>query len=147
MNTDRTHYKKYVAARAGKSPLGKDCLLAFLTGGCICTAAQGLLVLYQHLGASEEDAGTLVSVTLIFLAALATGLGIFDRAARFAGAGTLVPITGFANSVAACAVDTKGEGWVLGVGANMFKIAGPVIVYGTAAGAMYGVVYWLMQRI
>lgn len=144
MNTDRTHYKKYVTARMQKSPLGKDCFRAFWTGGLICAVAQGITVLYRMLGASVEDAGIWTSVTLIFLTALATGIGVFDRIARFAGAGTLVPITGFANSVSACALDTKGEGFVLGVGANMFKIAGPVIVYGTAAGVVYGLIYRAM---
>ena len=92
---------------------------------------------------SEENSAALVSVTLIFLTALLTGLGIFDRIAKFAGAGTLVPITGFANAVAAPALDTKGEGFIMGVGAKIFSIAGPVILYGTAAGTLYGVLYWI----
>lgn len=143
MNTDSASYKKYAAARAKKSPWLKNCVQAFLTGGAICTAAEGLRTLYSHLGIGEEDSAALVSVTLIFLAVLGTGLGIFDRIAKFAGAGTLVPITGFANAVAAPAIDTKGEGFVLGVGAQIFSIAGPVILYGTAAGALYGVIYWI----
>lgn len=144
MNTDSETYKKYAAARAKKSPVLKNCICAFLVGGGICTAAQGLRTLYQTWGASEEDSGTLVSVTLIFITALLTGLGVFDRIAKFAGAGTLVPITGFANAVAAPAIDTKGEGFVLGVGTKIMSIAGPVILYGTASGVLYGVIYWAM---
>jgi len=144
MNTDSKTYKKYAAARAKKSPVLKICLCAYLVGGGICTAAQGLRTLYQSWDASEEDSGTLVSVTLIFITALLTGLGVFDRIAKFAGAGTLVPITGFANAVAAPAIDTKGEGFVLGVGTKILSIAGPVILYGTASGVLYGVIYWAM---
>ena len=144
MNTDSENYKKYAAARAKKSPLLKNCICAFLVGGGICTAAQGLRNLYSYWGASEEDSGTLVSVTLIFIAVLLTGLGIFDRVAKFAGAGTLVPITGFANAVAAPAIDTKGEGFIMGVGTKILSISGPVILYGTAAGVLYGVIYWIM---
>jgi len=144
VNTDSQSYKKYAAARAKKSPLLKDCVHAFLVGGGICTGAQGLLALYGMWGVPREDAKTLVSVSLIFLAVLLTGLGLFDRIAKFAGAGTLVPITGFANAVAAPAIDTKGEGFVLGVGTKIFSIAGPVILYGSAAGVLYGVVYWII---
>lgn len=142
MNTDKENYKKYAAARAKKSPTPKNCVRAFVTGGAICVFAEGLKALYESLGVPKMDSAPLVSVTLIFLTALLTGIGVFDRIARFAGAGTLVPITGFANAVAAPAVDTKGEGFVLGVGAKIFSIAGPVILYGTAAGALYGVIYW-----
>lgn len=142
MNTDSETYKKYADAHAKQSPLGKNCVRAFLVGGLICAVAQGLTALYEHLGIRGEDTAPLVSVTLIFLTALLTGLGVFDKIAKVAGAGTLVPITGFANAVASAAVDTKGEGFVLGVGAKIFSIAGPVILYGTAAGALYGVIYW-----
>lgn len=143
MNTDSGTYKKYADAHAKKSPLGKDCARAFLVGGAICTLAQGLTALYESLKIDAENVGALVSVTLIFLTALLTGIGIFDKIAKFAGAGTIVPITGFANAVASPAVDTKGEGFVLGVGAKIFSIAGPVILYGTAAGALYGIIYWV----
>ncbi len=143
MNTDSETYKKYADAHAKRSPLGKNCVRAFLVGGLICAAAQGLTALYESLGIRGEDTAPVVSVTLIFLTALLTGLGVFDRIAKVAGAGTLVPITGFANAVASAAVDTKGEGFVLGVGAKIFSIAGPVILYGTAAGALYGVIYWI----
>jgi stage V sporulation protein AC len=147
VNTDRETYKKYAAARSRKSPLLQDCVRAFLVGGGICTGAQGLHDLYRMWGAGEEESGTLVSVTLIFLTVLLTGLGLFDRIAKFAGAGTLVPITGFANAVAAPAIDTKGEGFVLGVGTKILSIAGPVILYGTAAGTVYGVIYWAVTAL
>ena len=114
MHTDSENYKKYVNARAKKSPLAKDCVRAFLAGGTICLGAQGLLALYKNWGLEKEDAAALVSVTLVFLTALLTGLGVFDKIAKWAGAGTLVPITGFANAVSAPAIDTKGEGFVLG---------------------------------
>ena len=145
MHTDSENYKKYVNARAKKSPLAKDCLRAFLVGGSICTGAQGLLALYKGWGMEKDDAAALVSVTLVFLTALLTGLGVFDNIAKFAGAGTLVPITGFANAVSAPAIDTKGEGFVLGVGAKIFSIAGPVILYGITAGTLYGVIYWIIN--
>ena len=145
MHTDSENYKRYVNARAKKSPLAKDCVRAFLAGGAICAGAQGLMTLYKSWGMEKDDAAALVSVSLVFLAALLTGLGVFDNIAKWAGAGTLVPITGFANAVAAPAIDTKGEGFVLGVGAKIFSIAGPVILYGMAAGTVYGVIYWIIQ--
>ena len=143
MNIDNKEYRRYAEARAQKSPILKNCLCAFLFGGGICTLGQVLKNLYLRCGLTEETAGTLVSVTLIFLAALLTGLGVFDNVAKTAGAGTLVPITGFANSVVSPAVDTKSEGFILGVGAKIFIISGPVILYGIFSGALYGVIYWL----
>ena len=135
-------YKEYAAARAKKSPIFKDCVRAFLFGGGICAVAQILKSFYSNF-MSQKDAGSTVSITLIFITALLTGLGVFDKIAKAAGAGTLVPITGFANAVSAAAIDNKGEGFILGVGAKIFTIAGPVILYGTAAGAVYGVIYWI----
>ena len=143
MNMDNKTYQKFVKARAPKSPLLKDCLRAFWTGGLICVFAQALLEGFLALNMETENAKTLVPVTLIFLAALFTGLGIFDDIAKFAGAGTLVPITGFANAVASPAIDDKSEGLVMGVGAQMFTIAGPVIVYGILSSVLYGFCYWL----
>ena len=145
MHTDSENYKRYVNARAKKSPLATNCVRAFLTGGAICAGAQGLRTLYKSRGMEKDDAAALVSVSLVFLTALLTGLGVFDNIAKWAGAGTLVPITGFANAVSAPAIDTKGEGFVLGVGAKIFSIAGPVILYGMAAGTVYGVIYWIIQ--
>ncbi len=143
MNIDKKTYKKYATAHAPKSPLAKNCLLAFLGGGAICTLGQLLTNLYTLWGISKEDSGTLTSVTLIFIAAFLTGIGVFDRIAKHLGAGTLVPITGFANSVVSPAIDTKSEGLVLGVGAKIFTVAGPVLLYGTLAGALYGVIYFI----
>lgn len=143
MNMDSEAYKKFTKAHAPKSPIGKDCLHAFWVGGLICTLAEGLLHIYQMLNMTEENAKTLVPITLIFLAALLTGVGIFDDIAKYAGAGTLVPITGFANAMASPAIDDKSEGLVMGVGAQMFTIAGPVIVYGVLTSVIYGFIYWL----
>ena len=147
MNIDKKQYKKYAAAHAPKSPILRDCLRAFLVGGLICAMAQALSELYGKW-LVKDDAAALTSVTLVFLAVLLTALGIFDRIARFAGAGTLVPITGFANAVASPAIDSRAEGLVLGVGAKIFTVAGPVLLYGTLTGALYGIVYmiWGMLR-
>jgi stage V sporulation protein AC len=143
MNMDANAYKKFAKAHAPKSPIVKDCLRAFLVGGLICALAEALFHGYLALHMSEENVKTLVPVTLIFLAALLTGFGVFDDIAKFAGAGTLVPITGFANAVASPAIDDKSEGLVMGVGAQMFTIAGPVIVYGVLTSVIYGALYWL----
>ena len=118
-------------------------LNAFWIGGLICTLGQGLLTIYKSWGLDKEQAGTATSVTLIFITAVLTGLGVFDDLAKRAGAGTLVPITGFANAVVSPAVEFKTEGFILGVGAKMFTIAGPVIVYGLSASVVYGLIYWL----
>ena len=135
-------YAKLVERHMPKSPVWKDCLWAFLVGGSICSIGQGLLNLYgRWLG--ETDAGTAASMTLVALSALLTGLSLYDNLAKYAGAGTLVPITGFANAVAAPAVEFKTEGFILGVGAKMFTIAGPVIVYGVSASVVYGLIYWI----
>jgi len=145
---DKQTYKKYAEARAPKSPTIKNCVKAFLFGGAICSIAEGLKSLYPvYFDLDENDAGLLTSVTLIFIAILLTGLGVFDKIAKHAGAGTLVPITGFANAVASPAIDSRGEGTVLGVGAKIFTVAGPVLLYGTFAGAVYGVIYWLLNLI
>ena len=148
MNLSKETYKKYADARAPKSPTVKNCLRAFLAGGLICALGQGLTALYTGLcGMEQEDAGTLTACTLILIAAVLTGLGVFDRIAKFAGAGTLVPITGFANAVVSPALEFKSEGWVLGTGAKMFLIAGPVIVYGVSASVVYGLIYWLIRMV
>ena len=144
MNLSDKEYQKYVKATAKKSNLAKDCVNAFWTGGSICLLGEILHTLYIPLGLGVKNTSGLVSVTLIFLAVLLTGLNIFDKIAKLAGAGTLVPITGFANAVASPAIDTKAEGFVLGVGAKMFTIAGPVILYGTVASVVYGVIYWII---
>ena len=136
-------YDKLVKELSPRSPLGKDCLFAFLIGGLICTVGQGFMALYGAVGLPKQDAGTAASMTLVALSALLTGLSLYDDIAKAAGAGTLVPITGFANAIAAPAVEFKTEGFVLGVGAKIFTIAGPVIVYGLSASVVYGIIYYL----
>ena len=143
MNMDE-NYKQFAERRAPKSPIVKDCLKAFCFGGLICVIGQAFADFYRFRGATDETVKLLVPVTLIFLAALLTGLGVFDKIAKHAGAGTLVPITGFANSVVAPAIDNKAEGWVLGLGAKIFIIAGPVILYGTLASVIYGLIYYIV---
>lgn len=145
MQTDAKTYRRYAKARARKSPLARDMLIAFVTGGLICTFAQGIKNGFLAAGLSEESAGCAVSVILIGIAVLLTAFGVFDRIARWTGAGTLVPITGFANAVASSAIDARSEGFIMGVGAKIFQIAGPVISYGLAAGVVYGVGYWLLS--
>lgn len=127
------------------SSVWKDCLMAFLFGGMICTLGQALFALYQQAGLDEKDARSVVSVTLIFIAALLTALNVFDNIAKHAGAGTLVPITGFANAMVSPAIEFKTEGFVTGVGAKMFVIAGPVIVYGISASILYGIILYVIS--
>ena len=136
-------YAKLIQDISPKSPIVKNCLWAFLVGGAICCLGQLIKTGYQALGLDEECAGMAVSMTLVALSALLTGLSVYDNLAKHAGAGTLVPITGFANAVAAPAVEFKTEGFILGVGAKMFTIAGPVIVYGVSASVVYGLIYWI----
>ena len=136
-------YGALVARMAPKSPMWRDCLNAFWIGGLICVVGQIFTNCYGALGLEKQDAGTAASMTLVALSALLTGLSVYDDIAKHAGAGTLVPITGFANAIAAPAVEFKTEGFVLGVGAKMFTIAGPVIVYGLAARVVYGFIFWL----
>ena len=143
MKISNSEYKKIADSSAKRSPVVKNCIAAFFVGGSVCALGQGFKNLYEYLGLPKDSVKTLVPVSLIFIAVLLTGLGIFDKIAKFAGAGTLVPITGFANAVVSPAIDTKAEGFVLGLGAKMFTIAGPVIVYGTVASVVYGVIYWV----
>ncbi len=136
-------YGKLVGTMSPRSPMWRDCLNAFWIGGLICTLGQVFINWYTSMGVEKTDAGTLASMSLVVLSALLTGLSLYDDMAKVAGAGTLVPITGFANSISAPAVEFKTEGFVLGVGAKMFTIAGPVIVYGISASVIYGVIYWI----
>ena len=140
-------YGYYVKAATPPSPKKKDFLWAFSVGGTICTIGQLLFVVYEKLGITDEIIKMLVPSTIVISAAVLTGIGVFDKIARRAGAGTLVPITGFANAVAAPAIEFKNEGYVLGVGSNLFKIAGPVIAYGTAASTVYGIIYYVVKSI
>jgi len=144
---DRNNYKKLVDKLSPPSKKGRDFASAFLIGGLICAFGQSIREYFLYMGFSEKLTGMYVSTILIFLAALLTGLGLFEKIAKHAGAGTLVPITGFANSVVAPAIEFKAEGFILGVGAKMFTIAGPVIVYGVSASVVYGIVCWIRQMI
>ena len=136
-------YDKLVKSMMPRSPIIKDCAFAFVIGGLICTLGQLLKNGYLAMGLGEEAAGSAVSVTLVAISALLTGLSLYDDIAKHAGAGTLVPITGFANAISAPAIEFKTEGFILGVGAKMFTIAGPVIVYGVSASVVYGLIYWI----
>ena len=144
MDMSNAEYAALVKRLAPKSNLLADTLRAFLVGGLICVLGQLLLMLYASWGAGEDAAASWCSITLIFLSALLTGLGVYDDIAKFAGAGSLVPITGFANSVAAPALEFKTEGFITGTAAKMFVIAGPVIVYGASAGVVYGLLLLLL---
>ena len=140
-------YGKLVNERSKPSPMGKNIIWAFLVGGAICTAGQGLITLYQSYGLDKEQAGTAASVTLIFAAALFTGLGLFDKLAKRAGAGTLVPITGFANAMVSPALEFKSEGLITGTAAKLFTVAGPVLVFGISASVIYGLILCLLQAV
>ena len=136
-------YARLVKEMSPKSPIWRDCLNAFWIGGLICTLGQLIMNGYMALGIDKEAEGTAMSMTLVALSALLTGLSLYDDIAKHAGAGTLVPITGFANAVAAPALEFKTEGMILGTAAKMFTIAGPVIVYGVGASVIYGLIYWI----
>ncbi len=140
---NKKEYKKLTERRAGRSPVFSNTLAAYLVGGSICLFGEALRRLYLLLGAVEEDSFLLVTVSVIFLSVLATGLGVFDTVARVAGAGTLVPVSGFANAVSSPALDLVAEGPVLGVGAGIFKVAGPVLLFSVLAGSLYGLLYFL----
>lgn len=140
---NKNEYKEFSDRKSPSSKLAKDCLMAFLFGGAICAFGQILFGLYEPLGLGKELTGGAVSITLIFLGVLLTGLNIYPKLAKYAGAGTIVPITGFANSVAAPSIEARTEGFVLGVGAKLFTIAGPVIVYGIGASFLAGIWYYI----
>ena len=129
------------------SPKLKNSLFAFLIGGAICTLGEVLRTIFEALSVKEENIKLLIPVTLVVITAILTGIGVFDKIAKHAGAGTIVPITGFANAVVSSGLEYSSEGYILGTGANLFKIAGPVIVYGTAASFIYGVIYWVIRII
>lgn len=147
LNITPEEYQKYVQQKAKKSPLVKDTVLAFLVGGAICVVGQLIANGFTALGLDTADAATATSVSLVFLSALLTGLNLYNKMARFGGAGTLVPITGFANAVVSPAIDFKTEGIVTGMAAKMFIVAGPVIVFGTVASVLYGVILCLIQGV
>jgi stage V sporulation protein AC len=137
------YYKQMIKRFSKKSPCLKNCICACLVGGFLCFLGQWLFFPYSRLGMVEEGAGTLVTVSLIFLSAALTAVGIFDRIARFAGAGTLLPVTGFANAMVSPAMDAKSEGYVMGVGNKLFTVCGPVIAYGLLASVIYGAILWI----
>ena len=147
MDMSNKDYDKFVQARAAKSPIVKNCAFAFVIGGAICVLGQAILDGFTALGLEKTDAGTATSVCLVALSALLTGLNLYNKLGRFGGAGTLVPITGFANAVVSPAIDFKTEGFITGMAAKMFTVAGPVIVFGVSASVVYGVIYWVMQII
>ncbi|MCL2170062.1 MAG: stage V sporulation protein AC [Defluviitaleaceae bacterium] len=147
MNTNKRHYAQMAQKVAPKPKTWLNCLKAFLVGGTICTIGEVIHTFLENWGVNPENIGAYVAITLIFLAVLLTGLGIFDNIVDFAGAGASVPITGFANAMAAPAIEFKKEGFILGVGAKMFLIAGPVIVYGTLASMAVGTIYYIIQKL
>lgn len=144
MDISKQEYNELIQTHARSSPLVRDMLWAFFVGGAICTLGQVLRNLYENLGLSRDDAGIAVSVTLIFLSALLTGLGLFDKIAKHAGAGTLVPITGFANAMVSPALEFKSEGYVTGTAAKLFVVAGPVLVFGISASVVYGLICFFL---
>lgn len=143
---EQIEYDKKVKEVSPTSPLFADCIKAFAVGGIVCVIGEALYTLYAYLGVSEKNCAAGVSVTLIVIAAALTGIGVFDKIAKHAGAGTIVPITGFANSVAAPAIEFATEGHITGTAVKMFSIAGPVIVYGSAAASLYGLIYYCFCR-
>ncbi len=146
-NMTNEQYSQYISSISPKTQCGKNMLFAFLVGGGICTIGQAVLNFYTNRGLDPDAAGSAVCITMIALGALLTGLGVYDKLANIAGAGTLVPITGFANAVVSPALEFKTEGYVTGTAAKMFIISGPVIVFGVSASIVYGLVYWAMQMI
>lgn len=145
MQPTKKEYSEMTKKALPSSPSFKNCSLAFLSGGTICTIGQILTKIYQNSGMSLKDARNLVSVTLVFLGAFLTAIHVYDNIAKHAGAGTLVPITGFANSIVAPAIEFKSEGHIMGIGAKMFIIAGPVLVFGVTASIAYGIVLWILK--
>ncbi len=140
-------YSQMVDRKSPSSKLLKNCVNAFLFGGAICTIGQMFYNLYTSMGMDTDTASPLVSITLVLISAVLTGFGVYDSLAKYAGAGTVVPITGFANSVVSPAIEAKTEGYVMGVGAKIFTIAGPVIVFGTVSSVIAGIVYWIMSMM
>lgn len=145
MSTTDKEYDKMAKKASPNSPKLKNCIKAFIIGGLICTFGQLLNYLFERLGLNEDEVKAMTPTVLIVITAILTGIGVFDKIAKHAGAGTIVPITGFANSVVSPALEFKSEGYVMGVGANLFKIAGPVISYGTFAAVIYGVICYIFK--
>ena len=145
MNFNKESYKKLATKRAKKSHTLKNMLIAFLIGGGICSVGEAVyMIAYYGLKLTDDASSLTVCAFLIGAAAILTAIGVFDKIAKYAGAGTLLPITGFANSVVSEAIDNRTEGYIMGVGGKIFTVAGPVLLYGTVAGFVYGVIYWIM---
>lgn len=139
-------YNEYIEKRSEKSPCLMNCIKAFIVGGTICLIGEVLTNLFVHYGYEKENALVYASISLIFIASVLTGIGVFDKIAKFGGGGALVPITGFSNSVTAPSIEARSEGYITGVASKMFTIAGPVIVYGTASSIIYGIIYWFITK-
>ena len=144
---DKNEKKQLLEKYSVKSPLVKDFLMSYLFGGGICVIVEIIKMALISLGVNEQNAGTLTTITVIFIASALTGLGVFDRIAKRAGAGTLVPVTGFSNAVTSQAMDAKSEGIILGVGAKIFTVAGPVILFGITSGVVYGIIYFAIVSL
>lgn len=147
MDISNKQYDQMVKKASPSSPTIVNCIWAFGVGGVICCFGEVLFTLYSMVGMNETETRTMVSVTLIVIAAILTGIGIFDKIAKYAGAGTVVPITGFANSVVSPALEHKSEGFIMGTGANIFKVSGPVIAYGIFTSTVFGLIYYIVQRV
>ena len=147
MEISKQEYQKFVQDRAKSSPIVKNCALAFVIGGGICVLGQAVMDGWTALGLEKTDAGTATSICLVFLSVLLTGMNLYNKLGRYGGAGTLVPITGFANAVASPAIDFKTEGMVTGMAAKMFTVAGPVIVFGVTASVAYGVILMVLKML
>ena len=145
MSTSDKEYSKMAEKASPNSPKIKNCIKAFVFGGAICTFGQFLNFIFERMGFSEDYVKAMTPSVLIIITAILTGIGVFDKIAKHAGAGTIVPITGFANSVVSPAMEFKSEGLVMGTGANIFKIAGPVISYGVFAGVIYGLIAYIFK--
>ena len=147
MRISNKQYDEMVKKASPNSPIVLDCIKAFLIGGAICCFGQLLFYIFRKSGMSLDESRSLVSIALIIITAILTGIGVFDKIAKHAGAGTIVPITGFANSVVSPAMEFKSEGFIMGTGASIFMVAGPVILYGTTAASVYGLIYFIVEKV
>lgn len=147
MKISNKQYDEMVKKASPNSPIVLDCIKAFLIGGAICCFGQLLFYIFRKSGMNLDESRSLVSISLIIITAILTGIGVFDKIAKHAGAGTIVPITGFANSVVSPAMEFKSEGFIMGTGASIFKVAGPVILYGTTAASLYGLIYFIVEKV
>lgn len=147
MRISNKQYDEMVKKASPNSPIVLDCIKAFLIGGAICCFGQLLFYIFRKSGMNLDESRSLVSIALIIITAILTGIGVFDKIAKHAGAGTIVPITGFANSVVSPAMEFKSEGFIMGTGSSIFKVAGPVILYGTTAASLYGLIYFIVEKV